>query len=447
MKYLRLLFLITALVTIIFNNIEGVNIVLLIAATSLAIIFTTKYPFRSNYAKYLVLMVFWFSVIFMPSFHLVDPLNTRYLEINQLGLDRLLNFGVPVFFEVILLILLISAGFRKNNYPEVIYHPRPIKQSSVNIFIVFCILLSFFCISIGLGRMGSEGVRLPFHLGGFINLFRRFFVPYIFAVIIENFILTGRKIPRSTMVLYLVWCIVEIFAWLSKSVFVEHLEPVLLLLYFYYRPTAKKVLVFMAPLLIFFLVMYPIVEAMRTMDSASMSERISSAKDSSDDSEGGGNALLAPLNRTFMTGFHYVNDYDYLNHNELFDFSKVPLLVFYGGAAGYQTFYIDQYPTGVAHSSGTTGLLDPYLHGGRGLLYMMIFIWVIYSVLLDKSLNKGRCSVYTILFLLLWELSNNQNISSLYDAIGLQRFFISALAIFFAYRMNFRRLINLKNRE
>jgi len=272
-----------------------------------------------------------------------------------------------------------------------------------------------------------------------VNLFRRFFVPYLFAVIIENYILRGYKVPKSVVVYYLIWCVVEIFAWLSKSVFVEHLEPLLLLLYIYYRPPVKKFAVYIAPLLAFFLVMYPIVEAMRTMDTeVSLTERITTAKEISESNDEN-SGVLAPLNRTFMTGFHYINDYDYINHDDLFDFSKIPLLVGYGGAAGYQTFFIDQYPVGVAHSSGTTGVMDPILHGGYGLLYVMIFIWVILSISLDKSLFKRRYSVYVILFLLLWELSNNQNLSSLYDAIGLQRFFISAVAILFAFRINYRR--------
>jgi len=172
MNLLRFLFIITSIVAIIFNGIDGLNIIFLLLATVCSVLFTIRYPFHGNYAKYLILLVFWFSLIFMPAFHLVDTLSTRYIPISQAGLNKLLNFGIPVYLWVSsLFILFPSFNIRKCKDIHYQYSLKPLNENGIKIFLVFCILLSLFCISIGLGRMGSEGVKLPFHLGGFINLF------------------------------------------------------------------------------------------------------------------------------------------------------------------------------------------------------------------------------------------------------------------------------------
>ena len=105
---------------------------------------------------------------------------------------------------------------------------------------IFIVALSLFCYSIGLGRMGSEAVVLPFHLSGIINLTRSALVPTMFAVVVENFVIRGKTFPRLYFLLYVLWCLIEVFAWLSKSVIVGYLLLTLLLLYYYYKPSLKK---------------------------------------------------------------------------------------------------------------------------------------------------------------------------------------------------------------
>lgn len=113
---------------------------------------------------------------------------------------------------------------------------------------------------------------------------------------------------------------------------------------------------------------------MRTTDrNASLSENFVSARNEAQAEEIPIFMKLAtPLNRTFMTPAQYMKDYSYINNEALFDFSKAPVLYAMGGSAVYQTFIIDGYPPTAIHSSGTSGLTDPLLHGGYGLSYIIV---------------------------------------------------------------------------
>ena len=441
MNIFRLILIITSVVAVTFNSVSMTNGLLLTLATILALIFTKRYPFHENYAKYLMFFCIWMSAIAMPAYHLAEPIIKHYEPITQYWLNKLLEFGVPLYLIVTIFLYISGILIKGKEYhTDITYVPQPIPQKTINNVIIGSIFLSLFCFSISLGRMGSEAVRLPFHLSGIINLFRNSMLPILFAVAVENFILRGKQMPKKSWLLFIVWCVVEIFAWLSKAVLVSHLQVALLLLYIYYRPPLKKVIRTLAPLAAAFLFMYPIIEGMRSHDRGeSLLETFQSAKKEADENDEH-NGLLTPLNRTFLYDAQYVQDYRYIS-DDIFDFSKFPLMVAWGGAAGFQTFAIDGYPPEAHHSSGTCGIMDPLLHGGRGFLYIVMFILSLFAAYIDKNIAKGYISIFAILFLMLYGFLSTSNVSRLYNSTGLQGIFVYLCCVYIAYKYNFKNKI------
>ena len=133
------------------------------------------------------------------------------------------------------------------------------------------------------------------------------------------------------------------------------------------------------------------------------------------------------------------NSRGFSSSDRFFDFSKAPIVIAWQGAARYQTFVIDGYPPGVHHSSGTTGLQDPLLHGGYGLCYVVIFLLFLMAASIDSLAQKRLYSIYIRLVLILWGFCNSQNITTFYDSVGVQGLFLQFVAIFIAYYMNFQR--------
>lgn len=436
MRSLSVLFILTSIIAVLFNSISFSGALLLFGATLLSCWLFRKMPLRNNYAKYLVFFIVWVSAIFMPSFHLVTPIISSYAPVTQKGLNAILEFGIPLFFFLVVVISLFRgnvAGFSESNNRK----QRVVNERIVKVGLVGCILLSIFCISTGIGRMGGEAIALPFHLTGIINVFRWTMAPFLFAAVIENYCRRRCKIPNSFYILFAVWCVLEIVAWMSKSVALYHAAPVLLVLLLYLRPSRKTILKVVVPVAAVFLFLYPIIEIMRNNDSGSLTESFSEAR--RDASQNEGNALSAPLNRAFMFGAQYIQDQSYIS-DAFFDFSRVPLLIIYGGAAGYQTFFIDGYPPEATHSSGTSGIMDPLLHGGKGLVYITFFIIVLLAAFSDNLYKKGYYSIFIILLLRLFDLTAMVNISSLYDSSGMQTIFVELLCIFIICRLNFRKV-------
>ena len=449
MLLFRILIIVTSLLSFFTNDISGENMVLLFIGTFFCVLFTKKYPFNDNYAKYIVLIVLWISTIFMPVFHLVDPIILSYPEIDDYWNSKILNFGIPIFTFSSITLFFLGVLLKRRKIYNIIYLPRIVTSFQVKVLLFFCIGLSLFCYAIGLGRMGSEAVVLPFHLGGIINLFRSFMMPFLFAIIMEGYIIRKIKIPRFFWYYYIIWAIIEIFAWLSKSILVSHMLPVLVLFYMYYKPSLLRILKILVPLVVFFLFLYPIVELMRNVDKdVSFKDSFKTASveaDRNDEKK----SFLTPLNRAFMFGQQYVQDYEYINEEDVFDFRKVPFIIAYGGSAGYQTYIIDNYPIGAHHSSGTCGIMDPLLFGGIGFMYIVIFIIVLIASLSDNLINRKCYSILIIIIMQLLMFTRNANVSTLISSTGMQTYLLTFISLYIAYRFNFKKKVNgfLSKRE
>ncbi len=440
-----LILIVTTVLSLLLNSHSVLTGLVIIIATLGNIYIINKYKVRDNLTMYIVLTTFWLSVVFIPSYRLVYHLLGHFVgveEIRDIDYEHLLFFGARVYFVSIITWFALSGLQRPRIKMYVSYKAKPISERYLALLFVFLFILTAFCYAIGLGRMGEEPITLPFHLGGFINLFRSAMVPLLFAVIVENFILRGIKFPTKYYLLFAFWVIFETFAWMSKSIVISYFEPLAIMLFLYYRPSIKKILRVAAPFLLAFLFLYPIIGYLREMDSSQgLSKNFSEAREMSADAGFGAESVLKPLNRTFLTAHQYVQDHDYIEEEALFDFSRLLAIIASGGAAGYQTRIMDGYPETAYHSSGTSGLMDPLLHGGYGLCYLMIILIMSFARLNDKNLFKERYGAFAVICLFIWTLANSRNISLVYDGDGIQTTIVYLIVIIMANRLNYRPII------
>ena len=435
MKNASILVVLTFIVGLITNDIGLTNQFLLLCSAILTVLYTRRTPLYGNFAKYIVLVGVYFSVVLIPSFHLIVDKNMP----TQADYNRFTSFGAPLYFITIIAFTLFDTKKKNNNQSIIQYEPVPLSNRFVNIFFVLIYSLTAIAFTLGIGRMGGEDVVLPFHLTGVINLFRFYAVSFIFAAIVENYILRGELFPRKYFVLYFVWILFEIFAWMSKSVLVSYLLPLMGLLYMYYRPPLKKIIKLTAPLIALFLFLYPVIGIMRSMDSGNFIENMKEARSEAYDDNEDSHVLLTPLNRLFMTGPKYIRDYTYFNEDVLFDFTKLPMVIAAGGSPAFQTRVIDGFDESAHTSSGTTGIIDPMFHGGLGLCYIIVVLLVIVAIKIDSQFWKRQFGIYVVLLIMIYNWILFANLSALYDGNGLQTTFMEVSSIIFAYYINFRK--------
>jgi len=445
MKFFQILLLLTFLAAVFNNSLSAVDFLFHGVSLCLMLLITNSQPFLKNFGKYVVLLTLWISLMFMPAFHLVKNLTgtdgLRGYAITPIDYERILSLGSKVLLISCASWIILSIFSQKTHKETIVYKPHLIKRSNVRLTFVFMFALSVFSMLIGLSRMGAKGIELPFHLAGIITLIRVVFFPIFFAVVVENHILCKKKVPTDYYLWFFIWALLEVFVRLSKSALINSFMVVAVVMYIYYRPNVKTIIRLAGPIIVLFLFLYPIVETMRSQGGQSLTEDFVSASKQVDEENTSENPLMQPLNRTFMIPHMYAKDYGWVNHNELFDFSKTPVLLAWGGSARYQTFVIDGYPLGIAHSSGTTAIEDPLLFGGYGLCYIVIVLLMVMGAAIDSMSYKHMWSIYIALIILLWNFSNSQNITTLTDAVGLQYIIARFVAIWAAYRMNFKRKI------
>lgn len=448
MNLIKFLFWVTILLAVILNSISIVDFSLLLLSTLLSMAILTRYPLFPNAAKYMLLLIVWIAVVMMPSLHLISHISSYVnYQVVQVDYERVLSFGSKVFFITVFSFLICGRLIQKKNTKTYNYQPRVISERYVKTGFIIAFILSLFSLYTGISKLGGEPVYLPFHLGGIINLTKSILIPSLFAVFIENRILNKIKVDRKYFVLYGLWVLLEIFVCMSKGVILNYSLPLALVLIFYYRPSPKLFIRYLAPIVLLFLFLYPIIGVMRYDDSGSFTEKFLNSKKQADEvSEDKPFVLITVMNRVFMTGFQYSVDYQYLDKEQFFDFSRLPLLFIYRGSAGYQTHYADGYPDDAINSSGTTGIMDPLLHGGYGLCYIVITFIMLLAGLTDKFFRKRQYSIYSLMLLLIWGLCNS-NISSLYDPVGLQQYLVSFISMYLAYIVNFKHSVKSLNNQ
>jgi hypothetical protein len=373
----------------------------------------------------------------MPSFRLVNNISNTHEEAIS-WYARLLEFNAPIFlFVVIILFFIYKYNHFSNIASNVQYTQFSLSEKFIKRLFIFSFSLSIIARVIGLGVMDHrEPIRLPFHLSGIIELYRRELFPMLFMIIVENYILRNKEVGKLIKVFFL-WAFLEMILMLSKSVFIQDLQFVILILLLRYRPSLTKVSIKLLPLVLIFFVMYPIIQITRDNSNTSMafSEKITSAAHNTQKFNNF-SYQYTPLARVFSFDSHYIKDFQYIKSNDFFDFSRSELLYTMGGSYRYHTVVVDGFDEDARHSSGTSSLTDPLLWGGRGLMYIVVFIIVIISYVSDIYIRKRKYAVAVILFYLVVFFSSRGNVTFL---LFEGRMFVPYLiCLFLANKINYR---------
>lgn len=270
--------------------------------------------------------------------------------------------------------------------------------------IVFLIAFAASVLSyiVGIGKMGVENTRLPFHLSGIIQFVRTTLIP-IFALSIYVNNKNKKKGNKKVIIILFIWSLTEVFVRLSKSAMIMIFLPILIYELMYYGKNFKNVVLKFLPILTVVLVLYPVIETFRHSDS--LSDAISTADEEeivgtySSPSEK--NYIVKPFNRRFLTAYLYLVDERECSYS-LFDFSKANKIFLEKGSARYQTFIIDGYPLGIAHSSGTTPFIDGLLVGGYGLMFLAVFIMTYLAKVIDRTIRKRTNYIIITMLIMLY---------------------------------------------
>ena len=297
-----------------------------------------------------------------------------------------------------------------------------------NLTFVFALGFAFTFISsvIGIGKMGIENTRLPFHLSGVIQFVRTDLIPVMALCVYAN----RKKLGQNTykvIVLLFIWSLFETMVRLSKSAIMFSFLPIIMFELLSDRKNLKQLIRRFAPIMVVVLILYPVIETMRHTDVGNAWAEADDEVSGTYSNPNANNYIVKPFNRSFLTGFLFAADEATVDKNVLFDFHQAPMVIASGGAPRYQTFVIDGYPEGVAHSSGTSPFIDSLLMGGYGLMYISIFIMVLFADMIDKRLwNKSNYVMAAILCVAYYRLFDMPLFTFVLNQMSIRYFIVYA---------------------
>ena len=133
MKFLNIFTYITLVACILANNMSLTCFMLLLCGTILTTYFINKHKLYGNFAKYIVLLGIYFSVIVMPAFHLILHTNGPL----QIEYDRFLDFGSKLYFLTILVLTLFDNRQHKiESRIEHQYYPIKLSDNFIRFFFI-----------------------------------------------------------------------------------------------------------------------------------------------------------------------------------------------------------------------------------------------------------------------------------------------------------------------
>lgn len=429
----------------IYYQLDWSDWILVIISCFSTVVYVNRFNIWNDICSTVLMVTVFLSMIFIPTFQFAGETfsggHNGYEDYMHLA-----SFGNKIYFEFSFLCSILILGRSKSRSVNAEQTVKRLSDRTVHLIFLTALLgLAFGAIS-GSMYMGAGEARdrivLPFHLNGIINVYTITVVPYLFAIIAENEILTRGKINRNHIYFFLLFGLAETFVRLSKSSLVSVVLPLALLLFVYYRPKINTIVRYAVPIVVIILFLYPLVQIMRgTNSNLPLSERIIEAYTTGDEEDVDGakeNTIVKAFNRQFMNGGYYMKYYEDINHRDLFDFSRAPLIVVVGGGPSYVTHILDGFPEGVAHSSGTTGTLDALLFGGYGFCYALMFILPFLASIFDSRKHRDCITYRIIAALLLMNIFNTGSISKIIERVSLMYIIGILIAMFFALKINNR---------
>ena len=317
----------------------------------------------------------------------------------------------------------------------------PISRTNVYTIICFAFVLSIVSYILGIGRMGAEGVQLPFKLNGIIQMIRTDVIPIVIMIVVaRNY---HDKKLKIYLILFFFLALLETFVMLSKSRLIFLFLPLLLYYILRERRINKRMIKAMLPVVLVFFLLYPIIGAMRYIksDSRLSLNSIKESKELSEDLErkkDNDGIQIQFYNRSFLAGQHYMNAYPTLKGESLFNFSRLPIILVMGGSAAYETHVIEQFPETAMHSSGTTGITDALLLGGHGLAYITILLLTLFASMIDRPRLSRKLILKVFLLLLFIELIRAKSFSTFLDVL-IVPFIASKIVEYFLIKKSYKK--------
>lgn len=288
---------------------------------------------------------------------------------------------------------------------------------------------------LGLGVMGHEAVALPFKLGGIIMYLRKTIISYLFLMVfIRN---RHDSYLKSYVLVYFCWALFECFVMLSKSILLTNFLPILAYVLLANNGLKRRDLKYVLLIAVIFFTLYPIIGALRYVKSSgSFFESINKAEQIHQKYDEDDNFVKKPFLRVFTTGTYYMNALPHIktSENNLFDFSRLPVIASMGGSAVYTTFIIEGFAKGVHHSSGTTGIIDPLLIGGYGFAYLIVVLLVLFANYIDDDRMKRKIALKVFLLLLFFDLVRGYTVSRFLDPLAPSFVLTTVFLIFYLNR-------------
>lgn len=314
-------------------------------------------------------------------------------------------WGNRLFFIILLTQLICNSlhrsRIRKLNYCYVKIGAKDASDRLMIIFLLFVYFLQFFSMALGItDSLGDAAVVLPFHLNGIIDELRTGVCHFVFCLYLYHKFTNNKKIDKRIVVMYLLYAVFQIFVKNSKGAFVFSFIQAIVLLFMMNKVRKYTVTHVFLPLLLFFLVTYPIVESARISGQLTVDSLIETTKGTTN-----GNYKLAddeksnPYVRVFLTGVYYTKCIHEVDPDQTsFDFSRIPAIVLMKGGVAYMTRVIDGLPDTSHHSSGVTGLCDALLWGGYPMCYIIVIMLALLSYWGDNAKILIEKPLYRVVF-------------------------------------------------
>lgn len=299
---------------------------------------------------------------------------------------------------------------------------------------ILAVILSLVSLFLGIGKMGYDNYALPFHLSGIIQFYRAELYPLIFLCVYASVPPAQNNKKKYYVLFFFVWALAECFVRFSKSALISSFLPIALYEIIKNKDLTMSGIKKFTPILLAFLALYPIIGLMRENDS----KDIKATSNLIDMNNAGESMFIEPFNRVFYTGELFIQDNGLIANNNLFDFSNAIPIFAVGGSARYQTIVIEGYSDEANHSSGSTPFIDSLLIGGKGLMYITIFIFLYFAYLIDKRRYRGGNNIITAALCVgYYRLFDMLSISLIVSSFHLRLFIVYIVFIAYVkYKLN-----------
>lgn len=418
----------------VFYGLDPLDYLLALVSSILTFQYFGSIKWRDRLSSLLILLTCYLSLPFLPFSHLVPPIW------SDLDLQRIADFGSKVYFVVIFSISFTSLFQKKYTYSSLqIKGSYVLTDKQVNIFFVITFFMSLVSYALGVSVMGADATELPFHMSGLLHDYRTVFAPLFFMIIVENRVLNSKTVPREWYVLFIIWCLFESFLRISKSSLVMGMLPVGLFLVLHYKPSVRKLAMYLVPFTFAALFVYVVIGGMRGSEKATLSGFTEARKNATTGelSENWGGPVTASFNRMFMTAMDYRADYTEFDQNRLFDFSRAPLIFLWQGVARYRTYQLHSKTEDMFDSDGSTGIIDPLFWGGYGFCYLILFINAFLAVIVENKI-KDRLGLQISCALIFFNLITTGNLSWVLSQNLLSYYIVRLLTIYVLIKINYK---------